>query len=82
MKKLNKIIDDPINHPHHYTYGKYECIDIMEDCFGKDALMTFCYLNAFKYLYRAKHKNGIQDIKKALFYITKYIKLAEMTDNT
>lgn len=67
--------DDNVNHPNHYTDGKYECIEVMEDTFGTDSLMTFCKLNAFKYLWRSEKKNGIEDIQKANWYLNKYIEL-------
>lgn len=68
---------DHVNNPKHYTSGKYEAIDIMEDTFGIEATMNFCKLNAFKYIFREKLKNGIEDIKKANWYLTKYIELNE-----
>lgn len=37
--------------------------------------MDFCVCNAFKYLYRHKRKNGVQDLEKAKWYIEKYIDL-------
>ena len=69
------ITNDNVEHPKHYTDGKYECIEVMEDVFGIDSLMTFCRLNAFKYLWRSENKNGIEDIQKANWYLNKYIEL-------
>lgn len=66
---------EEINHPDRYAWGKFECIDVMLDVFGKDAVLHFCMLNAFKYLWRAEKKNGIEDIKKAVWYLNKYIEL-------
>ena len=67
-----------INHPFHYKNGKYEAIDIMLDIFGKDKTLAFCELNAFKYLWRADNKGtDIQDKKKAIWYLNKYIELKE-----
>ena len=66
-----------VDHPNHYATGKYECIDIMIETHGKEAVMDFCILNAFKYLYRHNYKNGIEDIKKASWYLNKYIELSE-----
>ena len=40
---------DAIN-PHHYRTGKYECIDVMQEALGLDAVKNFCICNAFKYL--------------------------------
>lgn len=68
---------DMVNHPSHYESGQFECIEVMEETQGKEAVMDFCLCNAFKYLYRHRRKNGIEDIKKAKWYIEKYIELAE-----
>lgn len=62
-----------VNHPAHYNSGKYECIDVMRDVFGKEAVDNFCLLNAFKYIWRAGRKNGKEDIKKAIWYLERYI---------
>ena len=67
--------DDPVSHPSHYTQGGIECIEAMEAAFGKEAVATFCHLNAFKYLWRTEHKNGVQDIDKAIWYLNKYKEL-------
>lgn len=69
------IEEDVVNHPTHYTHGKYECIEVMEDCFGKEAVQHFCLLNAFKYLWRTNHKNGVEDIEKARWYLDRYLTL-------
>ena len=66
---------EEINHPDRYAGGKFECIDVMLDVFGADAVKHFCILNAFKYLWRSKKKNGVEDIKKAVWYLNKYIEL-------
>lgn len=68
---------DPVNHPSHYETGKFECIEIMEEVFGTEAVKDFCICNAFKYLYRHKRKNGIEDLKKAVWYLNKVIGLED-----
>lgn len=68
---------DIVNHPAHYETGNFECIDVMLEIFGKNAVMQFCRCNAFKYLYRMDNKNGYEDIQKAKWYIDKYIELME-----
>jgi len=40
------MINDPVNKPAHYTFGKYECIDVMLEVFGVEAVKAFCRLNA------------------------------------
>lgn len=66
-----------VDHPSHYKGSKFECIDVMLDTFGKEELKSFCKLNAFKYLYRANKKNGMEDMKKAEWYIKKYNELTK-----
>ena len=67
---------DRVNHPAHYNNAKYECIDVMEETFGTEEVKIFCKLNAFKYLWRAEHKNGTEDMRKAKWYLDKYIELS------
>lgn len=69
--------DDPVNHPDHYTQNGYECIDVMLATQGIDAVKSFCICNAFKYIYRHRDKNHAEDIKKAIWYLNKFIELEE-----
>ena len=60
---------DNVNHPRHYEKScSIECIEAMEIAFGAEAVISFCKLNAFKYLWRFKNKNGTEDLEKALWY--------------
>lgn len=69
---------DNVNHPQHYELpGGIECIDVLEATQGKEAVQAFCVCNAMKYLYRHKRKNGVEDIKKARWYLDKYIAMEE-----
>ena len=68
-------IADNVNHPKHYETGKFECIDVMIETQGIEAVKNFCICNAFKYIYRHKNKNGCEDVKKAIWYLNKYIEL-------
>ena len=74
LNELRKM--DAVNHPSHYTQGGIECIDAMESAFGKEAVSNFCICNAFKYVWRTKQKNGIEDVDKAVWYLTKYKELS------
>ena len=60
---------DPVNHPAHYTECSLECIDVMLAVFGRKAVTDFCILNAFKYMWRYEHKNGLEDLQKAERYL-------------
>lgn len=66
---------DNVERPEHHTDGNFECIDVMIETQGRQAVMSFCICNAFKYIYRVNRKNGIEDIKKANWYLNKYIEL-------
>ena len=81
MPPVNPPKDEEINHPDRYAGGKYECIDIMLDVFGKEAVKHFCLLNAFKYIWRQEKKGGVYDVKKAVWYLNKYIELSDSHEN-
>lgn len=69
---------DNVNHPSHYTKGKIEVIDMMLKVFGKEVVINYCDLNAFKYRMRAGYKNDIvEDINKAMWYENKSKELSE-----
>ena len=60
---------DPVNRPSHYTTGKIECIDFIED---KE--LGFRLGNTVKYIVRAEHKgNKLQDLEKARWYLDREI---------
>ena len=65
----NKVIimDDKelnIKQPKHYTHNGIEPIDyIMTN------KLDFCEGNVVKYISRWKHKNGVEDLKKARQYL-------------
>lgn len=71
-------MSDNVNHPSHYETGKYECIDVMLETQGIEAVKNFCICNAFKYLYRHENKNGVEDVRKAKWYLDKYLELVEL----
>lgn len=68
---------DNVNHPAHYETGKFECFDVMIETQGKEAVLNFCICNAFKYIYRFRNKGGDEDIKKANWYLSKYLELRD-----
>ena len=64
---------DNVNHPAHYeSQTSLECIDVMEIAFGGNAVGDFCLCNAFKYLWRYKHKGEVEDVKKAKWYLDRF----------
>lgn len=70
---------DNVNHPSHYqSKCGLEAIDVIkaftEDLVGEEA---FCTGNAIKYICRWKSKNGVEDLKKAKWYIDHLIEQLE-----
>lgn len=72
---------DPVNRPAHYTSGGIECIDAMQAAFGDEAVKDFCLCNAFKYLWRNRSKNGVEDLKKCRWYLNRLIREMEVTES-
>ena len=66
---------DNVEHPAHYTGGSIECVDAMAETQGVEAVKNFCICNAFKYLWRHGKKNGVEDVKKAAWYLNEFIEL-------
>ena len=72
---------DNVNHPEHYTYGKIETIDYIED-----KGLGFNLGNVVKYVSRCGHKKSkgmsanakaIEDLKKAAWYLNREISRLE-----
>ncbi len=68
-------MSEKVNHPDHYNTESFECIDVMGEVFGTEAVKNFCKLNAFKYLWRADEKDGMNDIRKAQWYLEHMLSL-------
>lgn len=61
--------EDVINHPSHYTRGKIEVIDFIED-----QQLPYHLGNVIKYVARAGYKGDkLEDLKKARWYLDRYI---------
>lgn len=68
-------VNDAVNHPAHYTDGNIEVIDFIED-----KKLSYHLGNAIKYICRAGKKDPdkeIEDLRKAIWYINRYIKRKE-----
>lgn len=74
---LGELTEDVVNHPKHYmSKSGIETIDVIE-AFTEDldGMEAYCTGNILKYVCRWKHKNGIQDLEKASWYINYLINL-------
>ena len=71
-------MSDNVNKPAHYTQGSIECIDaiaeVVRELKGMEAVNT---ANVIKYMWRWKHKNGVEDVKKAAWYCVDLVKRLE-----
>ena len=75
--------NDPVKHPNHYCYGKFECVEIIQELTaGASGPEGFLLGNVIKYLWRYRRKNGAEDLKKARRYIEMLIMLYEEMDGT
>ena len=80
MEDLEK---DMVNHPDHYkTSSGLETIDVIkaftENCVGIEAV---CTANVIKYVCRWKKKNGLEDLKKAEWYLQYLIRNIELKES-
>ena len=64
-------ITNNINPDHYSKECSLECIEAMELIFGGKAVIDFCVCNAWKYIWRWKNKNGVEDLHKADWYVNK-----------
>ena len=71
------LTNDLINHPNHYTFGSIEVIDYIRDKMTSDEFQGYCMGNILKYISRHKHKNGVEDLKKARVYLNWLIESEE-----
>lgn len=69
---------DMVSHPKHYNQGGIECIDAIKAAtVGKRGIEAVCVANIIKYCWRYEEKNGIEDVRKAKFYIECLLKELE-----
>ena len=68
-------VQETVEHPPHYTFGKYEVIDVIEDW-----VLNFHLGNTVKYIARAGKKDPAkrtEDLKKALWYLQREIEKSQ-----
>lgn len=76
--RILRLINDPVNHPPHYTHGSIECIEVIEDW-----KLPYHLGNAIKYICRTGKKNDIfQDIDKAIWYLNRYKEFIKKSPTT
>lgn len=68
--------EDMVNSPKHYNESGIECIDALEAMLDK-GFESYLQGNIAKYLWRYKYKNGLEDLKKAQWYLNKLIEVCD-----
>ena len=75
----NNVVPEKVDHPNHYQSEEgIEVIDVIR-AFTKDlnGAEAFDIGNVIKYVLRYKKKNGVEDLKKAVWYLNDVIKMLE-----
>lgn len=72
---------DAVEHPSHYTYGGIECLNAIEAALSSqdDPYRAFLTGQVLKYMWRWPMKNGLEDCRKAKFYLDRLIADIEVT---
>ena len=64
---------DNVNHPSHYNQGAFEVIEIIKDILTPEEFKGYIKGNIMKYVTREAYKNGVEDLKKAQWYLNYFI---------
>lgn len=70
---------DNIN-PSHYKQGSVECIDAIESAMNQEKFKGYLKGNILKYIWRHENKGGVEDLKKAMWYLNKLIIICDDKD--
>lgn len=68
---------DNVNHPSHYNTGSIEVINYIKDKLNYNEFTGYLTGNIIKYISRYKFKNGVEDLKKAQWYLNYLINYIE-----
>ena len=69
---LNDVKDFTLR-PDYYKQNGQDLIEHLSELFTPDMFVGFMTGNIFKYLTRWQQKNGVEDLKKAQFYLNRLI---------
>ena len=65
--------EDMINNPNHYNAGSIECIEAIKASMSTEAYAGYLRGNVQKYVWRYEYKNGVEDLRKAQWYLSTLI---------
>jgi hypothetical protein len=73
-------MNDSVNSPAHYSFGGIECIEALEACSSNEGFCAHLKLTAIAYLWRYEKKGGVEDLKKAQWYLKRLIAIKEQEE--
>ena len=68
---------DLVNRPAHYRQGGVDCIEAIEASMSREEFQGYLKGNLQKYIWRYRHKNGVEDLRKARWYLDRLIASVE-----
>lgn len=75
QSRTNDATFDTVQRPAHYNQSGIECIDAIAAAVkGKSGIEAACVANVIKYLWRYELKNGVEDVRKAQWYLERLVK--------
>lgn len=74
------VMTNNVDHPSHYNQGGIETIDYIESALTEAELSGFMKGNIIKYVSREVYKNGVEDLKKAKWYLDRLIDQIEKSN--
>ena len=77
LSGIEEAMTDNVNHPAHYGQGQIEAISYIQDFLNDDEYIGYLRGNIAKYMHRWRYKNGVEDLKKARWYLDRLIELEE-----
>jgi len=75
-KRQADMQSEMVDHPPHYNQSGIECIDAIMAA-TDEGFEYYLQGNIIKYLWRYRYKNGVEDLKKAQWYLSKLINIKE-----
>ncbi len=75
-RRINETEEDMVNNPSHYNKSGIECIDAIQ-AMTDEGFEHYLQGNIMKYLWRYRYKNGVEDLKKAEWYLHKLINIRD-----
>ena len=77
IEATNELIFDAVQKPSHYADKQIEVIEYISDTLTSEQFEGYCIGNVLKYVSRYTKKNGVEDLKKAVWYLNRVIKFKE-----